>query len=306
MLDPAAKSQQNQTGKNLSQRGFYLKLPTAATDKKKPSWQIAKIAGLALLSITVLSGCSNAKTASQANLETSSGEQTWCQDAELSYRYRMQQTRPAGCQEAKNTVESAKSDQAAQQTAPEQNEKATSVPTSTPTNPATTSQPSAAKSTQTATASPTTPTTNPNQVPAKSLSVGQTSPYGSGDYLLWIKAENATYIVKNGKIIHAFTSTDNDEKTPVGDYKVIGKVARTSSASEASWKINYFVSFYRRPGQTAYIGFHAIPDRNGKYYQDLNSIGQPGYKSDGCVRLLPDEAKILYDFAKENMPVKVR
>ncbi len=180
-----------------------------------------------------------------------------------------------------------------------------------PTSKPTPAVPDVPSQTPTKTSSPTptpTPTPTPPEMraPDKSLKVGDTSPYSSGSYVLWIKEENALYLVENGVVWQAFTATGNVEKTPVGDYKVKYKLAASSSVYDSGWRLKYFIGFYRRPGATGDIGIHAIPDKNGTLLQDPATLGHPDQTTGGCLRLYEADAKVVYDFVSTGTPVLVR
>ncbi|MBI2356961.1 L,D-transpeptidase [Candidatus Dojkabacteria bacterium] len=59
----------------------------------------------------------------------------------------------------------------------------------------------------------------------------------------------------------------------------------------------YWMAFYYSPSQNSWYGLHALiwwHDRNNnKIYESLSSIGER--RSSGCIRMLLDEAKYLYD-----------
>lgn len=132
------------------------------------------------------------------------------------------------------------------------------------------------------------------------------SPAGPGTYLLWQKSLNRVSIVRNGRIERTMPTTDNDWKTPNGDYPIRSKVTGRYYDQGRWWTLAYFMEFYRRPGRDP-IGFHRVPnDAAGRWYQPLNTVGKPGYESHGCLRMLPDDAVRVWNFASIGTVVKVR
>jgi lipoprotein-anchoring transpeptidase ErfK/SrfK len=64
------------------------------------------------------------------------------------------------------------------------------------------------------------------------------------------------------------------------------------------WKLPHMVRFYLQPGHHLWIGFHAVPvTPGGRLIQPLSSLGDPAYRSHGCVRQHPTNAAYLFAFA---------
>lgn len=144
--------------------------------------------------------------------------------------------------------------------------------------------------------------------PAASLKVGQRSPAGTGDYVLWIKAENHVYLVEKGAVTRVMLTTGLPWKTPPGVYSVKYKQRNSSSLDAGhAWTLPYFVAFWRRPGASGDIAFHEVPhDAKGHLSQPLATLGFPGYESDGCARMAPVDAKAIWAFTQVGTRVVVR
>lgn len=144
--------------------------------------------------------------------------------------------------------------------------------------------------------------------PAPSLSRGARSPAGPGTYILWIKDENHVYLVSKGVVTRVMVTTGLPWKTPSGTYKVKYKARNSSSLDEGhAWTLPYFVAFWRRPGADGDIAFHQVPhDARGRLEQPVATLGQPGYRSEGCNRMAPADARAIWDFAEVGTPVVVR
>jgi hypothetical protein len=127
---------------------------------------------------------------------------------------------------------------------------------------------------------------------------------GSGKRIVWRKSANQVWLVDaDGSVRCSYPVTDLDWKTPRGTYRVRSE-SRVARAHQ--WYLDYMVRFHRRPGQTAWIGFHAVPhDAKGRLIMPIAKLGKPGYASAGCVRQHPTNARTLYGFASVGTKVVV-
>jgi hypothetical protein len=127
---------------------------------------------------------------------------------------------------------------------------------------------------------------------------------GSGKRIVWKKSARQVWLVNaDGSIRCSYPVTSLEWKTPAGTYRVRSK-SRVSRAHQ--WYLDDMVRFHRRPGQTAWIGFHAVPyDAAGRRIMPISKLGQPGYASAGCVRQHPTNAHTLYAFAPVGTKVVV-
>lgn len=154
-----------------------------------------------------------------------------------------------------------------------------------------------------------TPSSRPT-IPAASLKLGQPAPAGGGSYVLWIKAENHVYLVRQGRIIRVMPTTALTWKTPPGNYKVTYKERNSASIDKGhTWVLPYFVAFWRRPTASGDIAFHEVPHDSrttSRLAQPLNTVGEDGQVSDGCARMKPADAKAIWDFTRVGTHVVVR
>jgi hypothetical protein len=125
----------------------------------------------------------------------------------------------------------------------------------------------------------------------------------AGTYALWHKARSTVLLVRNGTVVRAMPTTDNDWTTVPGNYSV---KAAPRTGSSGQYLLPYFTLIGTIPGRTG-IGFHSLPvTRSGQYIQPISTVGLPGYESHGCLRLRPADARALASFVRVGMPVKVR
>jgi len=90
--------------------------------------------------------------------------------------------------------------------------------------------------------------------------------------------------------------------TPTGNYSVLHKQELRVGRAYPHYRMPYWLG-WRYDG----YGIHALPylgNDGGWFWQEaLTHIGIP--VSHGCIRVLPDNARILYEFAKVGTPVEV-
>ena len=87
-----------------------------------------------------------------------------------------------------------------------------------------------------------------------------------------------------------------------GEYKVNSQSLRSYSLDfEGVW-FNNMTRFALGP-EGGNIGFHAIPTKNGKVLQTEDQLGS--FQGSGCLRLRPDDAKFIFNFAKPGTKVVV-
>lgn len=111
-------------------------------------------------------------------------------------------------------------------------------------------------------------------------------------------ADQRLYCVENGRVAMVFRCSTGraGDATPPGTYKVLYH--------------QYEMPIIKYPGTICYYwlafapdyGIHGWPTNNGQT-GDTSAIGQPA--SHGCVRLLPDEAPIVYNWAPDGIPVNI-
>lgn len=128
-------------------------------------------------------------------------------------------------------------------------------------------------------------------------------PVEAGTHITWYRHASLVVLVRNGTVVRAMPTTDNDWATVPGNYSVR---AMPRTGSSGSFRLPYFTLIGTIPGRTG-IGFHSVPvTAGGRYIQPLSTVGKPGYESHGCLRLRPADAKALAAFVRVGLPVKVR
>jgi hypothetical protein len=128
---------------------------------------------------------------------------------------------------------------------------------------------------------------------------------GSGRRIVWSKSANRVWLVTSaGRVADTFAVSDNDRKTPVGTYPIKRRNPAATSATGA--KLAHFLGFYQRPGHTAWIGLHAVPQRGAKYDRRLGALGRPSQKpTPGCIYTTPKDALKTWRFARTGTRVVV-
>ncbi len=127
--------------------------------------------------------------------------------------------------------------------------------------------------------------------------------------VVWSKAEHRVYLVEGPVIVTVLKCLGNADKTPDGTY-YIESWSRAASYYEGQqvW-LNNFGPFYRRPGHTWNIGFHAIPVwATGKHKGQpihKDSLLGGGTVTEGCVRLSQHDSAVIRAFAKAGTAVVV-
>ncbi|MEJ7799530.1 MAG: L,D-transpeptidase, partial [Ilumatobacter sp.] len=85
-----------------------------------------------------------------------------------------------------------------------------------------------------------------------------------------------------------------------GTYDVYAKDMNASSTLSGEYStMTHFVAFTTGKYQGARIAFHSIPRYpNGEFIQPLDSVGTQALfgESSGCVRVLPDDAELIWDW----------
>ncbi len=108
-----------------------------------------------------------------------------------------------------------------------------------------------------------------------------------------------TWLCEGGAITALMPMTSAVSQPDVGTYEVYAKDLEASSTLTGEYStMTHFVAFTYGKYQGARIAFHSIPKyRDGSWVQPLESIGSPDLFGDssGCIRLLPDDAELLWD-----------
>lgn len=114
-----------------------------------------------------------------------------------------------------------------------------------------------------------------------------------------LSAKFGEMVVWNMKI----SSGAYDTPTPRGSYKVLNKQELRIGGKSPHYRMPYWLG-WRADG----YGIHALPylgGDGGYFWQEaMNHIGIP--VSHGCIRVLPDDARMLYEFAPIGTPIVIR
>jgi lipoprotein-anchoring transpeptidase ErfK/SrfK len=135
---------------------------------------------------------------------------------------------------------------------------------------------------------------NPPQLPNKSGS-GRRVIYKNGLQWVWV-VDASNNVVRTMPV-----SGRRGVPTP-GEYRVSSQSLRSYSLDfEGVW-FNNMTRFALGP-EGGNIGFHAIPTKNNKPLQTEDQLGS--FQGSGCLRMSPEDAKFIYNFAKPGTKVVV-
>lgn len=108
------------------------------------------------------------------------------------------------------------------------------------------------------------------------------------------------WLCDNGVALPEFVITTAIDQPDPGTYPVYGKSMHTSSRLGGHYStMTHFVAFTRGEKTHARVAFHTVPVlRNGEYVQPLESVGTEERHGDsaGCIRVLPEEGQIVWDW----------
>lgn len=109
-----------------------------------------------------------------------------------------------------------------------------------------------------------------------------------------------TWLCDGGDITQVMPMTSAISQPDPGTYEVYAKDLEASSTLTGEYStMTHFVAFTRGKYQGARIAFHSIPQYpDGDYVQPLDSVGTQELFGDssGCIRLLPDDAVLMWDW----------
>lgn len=108
------------------------------------------------------------------------------------------------------------------------------------------------------------------------------------------------WLCDDGAITDEMPITSALSQPDPGTYEVYAKDMNASSTLTGEHStMTHFVAFTYGKYQGARIAFHSVPKySNGEYVQPLDSVGTPELHGDssGCIRVLPDDAALIWDF----------
>ena len=135
---------------------------------------------------------------------------------------------------------------------------------------------------------------NPPEVPTKSGS-GRRVVYKNSLQWIWV-------IDSQNNVVRVMPVSGRRGVPSVGTYKVNNQSLRSYSLDYEGVWFNNMTRFALGP-EGGNIGFHAIPTKNGKPLQTVDQLGS--FQGSGCLRLLPVDAKFIFEFAKVGTTIVV-
>jgi lipoprotein-anchoring transpeptidase ErfK/SrfK len=117
------------------------------------------------------------------------------------------------------------------------------------------------------------------------------------------------WLCLDGTVTAVFPITSANDQPYPGHYKVYAKDLKASSNAGGHYStMTHFVAFARGIHTGARVAFHSAPKyRNGSYVEPLDQIGNLDSKgeSNGCIRVRPDDAVLIWDTLKKGDSVVV-
>jgi peptidoglycan hydrolase-like protein with peptidoglycan-binding domain len=108
------------------------------------------------------------------------------------------------------------------------------------------------------------------------------------------------WLCEDGGITEEMPITSAVSQPDPGTYEVYAKDMNASSTLTGEFStMTHFVAFTYGKYQGARIAFHSVPTyADGEYVQPLDSVGSPEQHGDssGCIRVLPDDAELIWDW----------
>jgi len=134
------------------------------------------------------------------------------------------------------------------------------------------------------------------------VTVGQSGAEGCKDAGRTAVVDRKTqraWLCLDGTVTAVFPITSANDQPLPGHYKVYAKDLKAYSTAGGHYStMTHFVAFTRGIHTGARVAFHSAPKyRNGSYVEPLDQIGNLNSKgeSSGCIRVLPDDASLIWD-----------
>ena len=135
---------------------------------------------------------------------------------------------------------------------------------------------------------------NPPLLPANS-GVGRRVVYQNKLQWVWV-------VDANNKVRETMPVSGRRGVPKPGEYRVTSQSLRSYSLDfEGVWFVNMTRFAFGPAGGN--IGFHAIPTKDGKVLQTEEQLGT--FQGSGCIRMAPDDAKLIFKFATRGTKVVV-
>jgi lipoprotein-anchoring transpeptidase ErfK/SrfK len=107
------------------------------------------------------------------------------------------------------------------------------------------------------------------------------------------------WLCENGTIVATFPITSAWSMPDPGVYPIYAKDMHASSNFGGHFStMTHFIAFSYGKNTGARVAFHSVPVlTNGEFVQPLASVGDPARRgeSSGCIRVLPEDAVMLWD-----------
>lgn len=117
------------------------------------------------------------------------------------------------------------------------------------------------------------------------------------------------WLCEDGEITDQMPITSAILQPDPGTYEVYAKDMNASSTLTGKYStMTHFVAFTYGKYQGARIAFHSVPQySNGEYVQPLDSVGTQDVFGDssGCIRVLPDDAELIWSWLDIGDTVRV-
>jgi hypothetical protein len=107
------------------------------------------------------------------------------------------------------------------------------------------------------------------------------------------------WLCLDGTVTAVFPITSANDQPNPGHYRIYAKDLKASSTAGGHFStMTHFVAFTHGIHTGARVAFHSAPKyRNGSYVEPLDQIGNLNSRgeSSGCIRVLPDDAVLIWD-----------
>lgn len=142
-------------------------------------------------------------------------------------------------------------------------------------------------------------TASQNGVAVEAAGVADPKCAPDGNSALVDRKKQRAYLCTDGRRGEAMVMTSAWSMPDPATYKVYAKDLKATSTFGGHFsRMTHFVAFSYGERTGARVAFHSLPTlNNGEYVQPLDSVGDLGRRgeSNGCIRVLPDDAVRIWD-----------
>jgi len=137
----------------------------------------------------------------------------------------------------------------------------------------------------------------------KDVSIDTASLEGAHKIKVDLSEQKMTLLIGEIEVYHLTVSTGAyDTPTPVGNYRILNQQELRVGGAAPHYRMPYWQGFTKWGH-----GLHALPylgDPGGWFWEEaLDHIGLP--VSHGCIRMLPDDAVVVYEFGDIGMEIEI-